>query len=430
MQYSIPKGVFDILPDEPLEEDFWRQSDHWQYIEEVMRQTAGDYGFKEIRTPIFERTELFVRGVGETSDIVSKEMYTFEDKAGRSMTLRPEGTASVIRAFVENHLHQKGSLHKFFYIGPMFRYERPQSGRYRQHHQFGAEALGVCSPEQDVELIDMVCEIYHRLGIQELTVHLNSVGDEASRTRYKEALQAYLKPHFEKLSDDSKERFSKNVLRILDSKSPQDQALLTSVPSILDHLSPEAKDHFKKVCSLLEKAKIPYLINPKLVRGLDYYNGTVFEITSGQLGAQNSVGGGGRYDGLVEAVGGPSIPGIGFATGMERILQTMTKQGVAFPPAPHPLIFFIPLGEAASAFCFELLCSLRHKKIAADMDLSGKKVQHGLQLANQYKADYCAIIGDQELATGHVQLKHMASREVETIALSEITTILRSKRHA
>ena len=429
MQYSTPKGVFDILPDEPLAEDAWRQSDHWQYIEAVMRKTASDYGFKEIRTPMFERTELFVRGVGETSDIVSKEMYTFEDKAGRSMTLRPEGTASVIRAFVENHLHQKGSLHKFFYIGPMFRYERPQSGRYRQHHQFGAEALGVSSPEQDVELIDMVCEIYRRLGLRDLTVMLNSVGDEPSRTAYKEALQAFLKPHFNQLSDESKERFSKNVLRILDSKAPQDQALLVNAPSILDQLSVEAKTHFEKVCRLLEKAKISYEINAKLVRGLDYYNGTVFEMSSGLLGAQNSVGGGGRYDGLVEAIGGPSVPAVGFATGMERILQTMMKQGAPFPSPPHPLIFLIPLGEEAAAFSFDLLCTMRHKGIAADMDLSGKKVQHGLQLANQFKATYCAIVGDQELATGHVQLKHMASREVETVALSEIITTLKSKNH-
>jgi histidyl-tRNA synthetase len=420
MQYTIPKGVFDILPDEPQAEDRWRSSDHWEYVESVMRQTAHDYGFKEIRTPIFERTELFVRGVGESSDIVSKEMYTFQDKADRSMTLRPEGTASVMRAFVEKQLHQGRALHKFFYIGPMFRYERPQAGRYRQHHQFGIEAVGIAKPEQDVEVIDMVCELYRRLGLKDLEVLINSVGDEACRQPFREALQEYLRPHFDELSADSQVRFSKNPLRILDSKDPKDQKLLENAPTLLNMLNEESAEHFKEVRRLLEKNKIPFRVYPKLVRGLDYYNKTVFEVVSGALGAQNSLGGGGRYDGLIATLGGPHLPAVGYATGIERILQTMVKQEAPFPPPPHPFLFLIGLGEEAQDFCFDLLCRLRHEKIPAEMDLVGKKIQTSLQLASALGADYTLVIGEQELASKSAELKNMKTRETETISLDNL----------
>jgi histidyl-tRNA synthetase len=424
MQYTIPKGVFDIVPFEPDEEERWRNSDHWNYVEEIMRKTANNYGFKEIRTPIFERTELFVRGVGESSDIISKEMYTFLDKAERSMSLRPEATAAVMRAFIEKHLEQLPTLHKFFYIGPMFRYERPQAGRYRQHHQFGAEAIGIANPEQDVEVIDMLCELYRRLGLKQLTIILNSVGDETCRASYKEALAKYLRPHFDQLSVESQQRFSKNILRILDSKDVQDQKLLENAPSILDHLNDKCQDHFKRVQQLLKSIHLPFVVSAKLVRGLDYYNKTVFEITSGELGAQNSIVGGGRYDGLMKTLGGPDLPAFGFATGIERILQTMAKQSVAFPPPPHPLLFIIPMGQTALDFSFDLTCKLRHAKISAEIDLSGKKVQHGLQLANSLHADYCIVIGDEELHAQTVKLKNMTTREVEEIPLKSLLTRL------
>jgi histidyl-tRNA synthetase len=352
-------------------------------------------------------------------------MYTFLDKGERSMSLRPEGTASVMRAFVEKHLDQMPGLHKFFYIGPMFRYERPQSGRYRQHHQFGAEAIGIGKPEQDVELIDLLCETYRRLGLKGLKVMINSVGDETSRTPYQEALRKYLEPHFEKLSADSQVRFTKNILRILDSKDEGDQAVLAKAPSILEFLSDEAKAHFEKVKRLLEIEKIPYVINHKLVRGLDYYNKTVFEVVSESLGAQNTLGGGGRFDGLLRSLGGPDLPAVGFGTGIERLLQTMVAQGVAFPPAPSPLIFFIPMGEAASDACFALLCRLRHNGIAAEMDLSGKKIQNGLQLAGVENARYSVVLGDRELETGEVELKEMATRAVQKISLSKLETFLK-----
>jgi histidyl-tRNA synthetase len=425
MNYSSAKGTFDILPSEKDEEEKWRESSHWQYLEGVLRRAAHDYGFQEIRTPIFEKTELFVRSVGETSDIVTKEMYTFIDKGERSMTLRPEGTASVIRSFVENKLYAESSLHKYFYIGPMFRYERPQAGRYRQHHQFGAEAIGIGTAAQDVELIDLLCEIYRRLGLKDLMVQINSVGDAASRAAYKQALTQYLQPHLGSLSADSQVRFEKNILRILDSKDPKDQEILQKAPLLSDSLTAEAKAHFEEVLHRLETLKINYAVNQKLVRGLDYYNKTVFEITTSNLGAQNSIGGGGRYDGLVEAFGGPSLPSVGFATGLERVLQTMLKQKTPFPGTPHPFVFFVPMGEKALDVCFALTCQLRHEKIMAEIDLSGKKVQHGLQIASQLGADFAVVIGEEELSSKRIKLKNMATRESIDCGLDELIAKLK-----
>lgn len=425
MNYSIAKGTFDILPVETNEEDKWRESSRWQYLEDVMRNTAHDYGFKEIRTPILEKTELFIRGVGESSDIVTKEMYTFIDRGERSMTMRPEGTASTMRAFVEKKLYcQPGPL-KYFYIGPMFRYERPQAGRYRQHHQLGAEAIGIGTPEQDVELIDMLCEVYRRLGLKNLAVQINSVGDSASRAAYKEALTAYLQPQFTALSPDSQVRFTKNILRILDSKDPGDQKILKDAPILSDFLTPDAKSHFERVLKLLDTLKIHYVINSKLVRGLDYYNKTVFEITTSDLGAQNSIGAGGRYDGLIETIGGPDLPSVGFATGMERVIQTMIKQNAPFPKAAHPVVFLIPMGEEALQYCFELACTLRHERIATEIDLSGKKVQHGLQLANQTNAEFAIVIGDEELKTKNVKIKNMSTREAIDCPLNDLPSKLK-----
>ncbi len=423
MEYSSAKGVFDIVP--VNEDDKWRESGLWQYLEEVLRKTAHDYGFKEIRTPIFEKTELFVRGVGESSDIVTKEMYTFLDRSERSITLRPEGTAPVMRAFVEQKLHTNPGLHKFFYIGPMFRYERPQAGRYRQHHQFGAEAIGNGTPQQDVEMIDLACEIYRRLGLKHLMVQINSVGDAESRIAYKEALTRFLEPHFSALSPESQVRFSKNILRILDSKDPNDQRLLQGVPVLADFLTPSAKDHFEKVLHFLDELNISYDVNPKLVRGLDYYTKTVFEITTEVLGAQNSIGGGGRYDGLISTLGGPDLPSVGFATGLERVLQTMLKQGVALPAGSHPFVFMVPIGEKALEYAFKLACDLRHAGIAAEIDLNGKKVQTGLQLANQTHAEYALVIGDEELTSQKVKLKKMATRETLEFSLNDIVGQLR-----
>lgn len=422
MDYTLPKGVFDILPQEPDPADAWRNSDHWQYIESVIRDITRTYGYKEIRTPIFEKTELFVRTVGESSDIVTKEMYTFEDKGGRSLTLRPENTAAVMRAIVEKQLYNQPGSSKLYYIGPMFRYERPQAGRYRQHHQFGAEVIGVSKAEQDAEVIDLLLELYRRLGIKSLKVMINSVGDPSCRAPYKEALMEYLRPHLDQLSPESQGRFSKNVLRILDSKDPRDQALIEKAPMPIQMLNEEAKEHFEELRRLLERLGVEYEINPKLVRGLDYYNRTVFEITAGELGAQNSIVGGGRYDGLMQELGGPNLPAVGFATGMERILQTMTGQKISFPQPPHPFLYLVAIGDDSRQFCFELMAQLRRVGIPTEMELQGKKVGQGLQIASALGARYCLVLGEDEFKTKEVKLKEMDSRQTLNLSLDNLTT--------
>ena len=426
MKYQIPKGTFDILPEQPKPQNNWKESNRWHYLEETMRQLAIDYGFKEIRTPIFEQTDLFIRGVGETSDIVSKEMYTFQDKGDRSMSLRPEGTASVIRSFVENGLQQLGACHKFFYIGPFFRYDRPQAGRFRQFHQFGVEAIGQDSPEQDFEIIDMLFELYRRLGLKNLKVMLNSLGVSEVRQKYKEKLLHFLRPHFSSLSPDSQTRFEKNPLRILDSKDPKEKALLEAAPTILDDLDRESAEHFETLCNLLKTYSIPFEIEPKLVRGLDYYNKTVFEITSDVLGAQSTIGAGGRYDGLTSMLGGRDLPSIGFSTGMERILQTMEGQKAPFPPPPSPFVCLIPLGDKAKEPCMKTLYFLRHEKVSAEL-IPSKKLQKGLQIASQQNASYCVIVGEEELSKGIGQVKNLKTRESIEIELKELNSFLLKK---
>lgn len=430
MKYSIPitgpKGTFDLLPKDPAPDGAWRASHIWRHMEELIHELAKAYGFREIRTPIFERTELFIRGVGESSDIVTKEMYTFEDKAKRAMTLRPEGTAAVMRSFIENHLEQQPTCRKLYYIGPMFRYERPQAGRYRQHYQFGVEAIGNASPEQDIEVIDLLCELYRKLGLKNLTVMLNSVGDIQTRENFQKALRAFLKPKFNKLSEESKIRYEKNVLRIFDSKNPTDQELLKGAPSILDFLEDEAKDHFEKVQSLLKKIGIKYEINPKLVRGLDYYTKTVFEVTSGELGAQNAIGAGGRYDGLIATLGGPDLPAVGFAAGFERIIQTCLAQNVSLPQAIGPELFVIPLGEKAKAVCIDLVYSLRHEGISVEIDSNTKKVGKALEHAVALNAKYVLVLGEDELSSESIKLKELATRKEISITLKEISFWLRN----
>jgi histidyl-tRNA synthetase len=418
MQFQIPKGVFDILPygaDEP-----WRLTYLWQEIESLIRSVTRSYGFQEIRTPIFEKTELFLRGFGETTDVVSKEMYTFEDKAGRSMTLRPEGTASVMRAFVEKKLYTHSSLHKLYYVGPMFRYERPQAGRYRQHHQFGVEAIGTCSYELDVEVIDLLSELYRRLGIQNTTLYVNSLGDVESRERYKKALQDFLLPNLPQLSKESQERFEKNPLRILDTKDLKDRELIAQAPRLLDYLSEDSKAHFQGVCHLLEKIKIPYKINEKLVRGFDYYTNTVFEITCGSLGAQNSLGGGGRYDTLISSFGGPQLPGVGFGTGIERILETLLQQKIPPQEPPSFFVFFIPLGKEAEELCFSYATHLRHAGIPTESEFATKKIQKSLQRANKLKVRYVVIVGEEEIKKQKVAWKDLQTHEQKEVALEDL----------
>jgi len=419
---SIPPGVFDLLPTDP--QDQWKSTYLWTHIETLMRELATSYGFREIRTPIFERTELFLRGVGETTDIVSKEMYTFIDKGNRSMTLRPEGTASVMRAFIEHQLQNSAPQHKLFYICPMFRYERAQAGRYRQHHQFGAEVIGISAPEQDAELIDLLYTLYNRLHLQNLQVSINSIGDAASRSNFRAALKDYLSLHYDALSADSKNRFESNPLRILDSKDAGDRSIVANAPSILDYLNDGSKEHFEALKKLLNALKIPFQVDPLLVRGLDYYNSTVFEVTSGNLGAQNSIAGGGRYDGLLKLLGGADLPSIGFGSGIERLIQTMLKQQVPLPSPLPVTLYIIPLGELSRPICFDVLHALRQENIAAEMDFTRRKLGKSMQYANQLGAKFVAVVGDNEVETGLVALKEMVSGRIITASLYELGKIL------
>lgn len=425
MDYQIAKGVFDILPEDPDPEGKWREVFYWQYIEKVARQIAEEFGFQEIRTPLFERTELFTRSVGATSDIVNKEMYTFLDKGGRSLTLRPEGTASVMRAIIDKALYQKSSMMKFYYLLPMFRYERQQAGRYRQHHQFGIEAIGSASPYQDAEVIILLHEFLQRLGLKNLNLWINCLGDHSCRENFRQSLQNYLKPYFQELSPLSQLRFENNPLRILDSKDPKDQQILLKAPSILDFLEKEAQDDFEKICAILRTEQIPYQINPKLVRGLDYYNRTVFEITAEELGAQNSLGGGGRYDHLIHELGGPQLPAFGFGSGLERIIQTMLSQKGLFPPLSFVKVYLIPLDEQAMSFSFSLLTTLRNHHISAEMDLSGKKLKIAMKRADTLKAQYVIVIGEEELHTKQLKLKEMATGNSNLLPLSKIVEVLK-----
>lgn len=420
MSISSPKGTYDILPSETDPSFLWREIHLWHYVESMIFKITKSFGFQEIRTPLFERTELFQRGVGESTDVVSKEMYTFEDKGGRSMSLRPEMTASVMRTFIEKNLHVQSPIHKLFYMGPMFRYDRPQAGRYRQFFQFGVEAIGNSSAEQDVEVIDMLYTLSKSLGLKDLTLHINSVGDVASRERFSNALREFLTPNASKLSKDSRTRLVTNPLRILDSKENCDHEQLVGSPTLDHYLSDESKSHFSEVLNLLEKLKIPYFVNPKLVRGLDYYNKTVFELTSGDLGAQNTIGGGGRYDGLMKTLGGPDLPSVGFALGIERLIQSCLAQNVSLPSKPAPSLFIIALGEAANEYCFKLVHELRMQDISSEMDYTSKKLKDKLRTADSRGAKYVLVVGEDELKNDRAELKDMHHRSSKQITLSTL----------
>lgn len=429
MNYHIAKGVFDILPKDPDPKGNWRSIHYWQYVESIIRKISFEYGFSEIRTPIFETTELFKRSIGTTTDIVTKEMYTFQDKASRSLTLRPEGTAPVLRSFIEKRLDKSGdSFCKFFYLLPMFRYERQQAGRYRQHHQFGVEAIGDNSPHQDVEVIDLFYTFLQRLGLQELTLQINSIGNKSERQKYRHALKMYLRPSLDSLSPESQNRYEVNPLRILDSKNPHDKKLITNAPKIVDFLETESKEHFENVCSCLESLKIPFQLNHSLVRGLDYYNNTVFEITSTYLGAQNSLGGGGRYDGLIKELGGQDLPSFGFGAGLERIIQTMLAEKVYMPKPNCPTLLLIPLGCDAKKKCFQMLSKLRKEHIAVEMDFSDKKLKHKMRYADSIKTRYVAVIGENELKNNKFELKEMESGNCETISFNSLMQRLKNDK--
>jgi len=414
---KAPRGTADILP-----ADSWK----WQSVESIARQVARLYHFQEIRTPIFEYTELFHRGVGETTDIVSKETFTFTDRGGDSITLRPEGTAGVVRAVIENNLiAQEGSRAKVFYIGPNFRYERPQKGRLRQHWQFGVEAFGIAQPEQDVECILLQLDFYRRCGLKDFVLHINSLGDAESKTRYRDALVRFLTPQKSSLSEDSQRRLTENPLRILDSKDPRDVEACKGAPPAVDSLSDRSRAHFQRVQELLQGAAA-FEANANLVRGFDYYTETLWEVTAPGLGAQNAIGGGGRYDNLVETLGGRPTPGVGFGAGIERLLIALDAQQAQLPDPRGPLIWLIAHGPAARQACWDLLRELRSAGIAADIDLSDRSIKAQFKQADRESAKLCLMLGDDELKNGQVTVKNLGTGEQSSIPRVELIERMRS----
>jgi len=406
------RGMKDILPPE---------TSRWQHIETVARQIFACYGFQEIRLPLLERTELFSRSIGASTDIVEKEMYTFLDRHGESVTLRPEATASVVRAFLENRLDQGAEVKKYFTIGPMFRYERPQKGRYRQFHQINGEALGGEAPELDAEIILLLLDIFARLGLTEIALVINSLGCPLCRPAYLLELTALLARKGRDLCEDCQRRSASNPLRVFDCKSKVCQEILAQVPTIADHLCEGCVQHEQRVRELLGRYGVPYQLNPRLVRGLDYYTRTAFEVVTTRLGAQDAVAGGGRYNGLIKELGGPDIPAIGFAIGEERLVALLSQQdeGLAAPP----LLYVAVLGAAAMDQGFDLVQTLRRQGFAAEMDFGQRSLKAQLTMANRRGAALVLLLGDQELAAGAAPLKDMATGTQQVVSLTDLTAI-------
>ena len=411
---TAPRGTQDLLPP---------QSARWQELERRIHGIAGRYGYGEIRTPMFESTELFVRGVGETTDIVEKEMYTFLDKGDRSMTLRPEWTAPVMRAAMQ-HALIGNSAQRFYYIGPIFRYERPQAGRFRQSHQFGIECVGFEGPEADAEVIALAADLIASYDLPGVTLHVNSIGDESCRPQYREALLAHFRPHAGRLSADSQRRLERNPLRILDSKAQEDAPYVQTAPAFETVLCDPCRAHFETVKRYLDSLGIPFTVNPRIVRGLDYYTRTVFEFVSDSLGAQSTLCAGGRYDGLVKSLGGPDIPAVGFALGMERFLLTLQATGTETPFA-RAGIQIVALGGEARARMVPILADLRrHLTGPVFIDYEERKLLAHLKIADRNSARFALILGSDELAAGLMVLRDLTSREDRNVPLGSIKDVI------
>ena len=405
---NVPKGTKDVLPAESYK---------WQYIEDKARKIAGKYNIKEIRTPTFEHTELFLRGVGETTDVVTKEMYTFRDKGDRSITLKPEGTAGVARSFVENGLSNSPMPLKMFYIIPAFRYERPQAGRLREFHQFGVEVYGSSTPDTDAEVITLANDFVSSLGLK-AQLYINSIGCKTCRAAFNRALKEYLEPNLGCMCEDCRSRFDKNPMRILDCKVPECKKINENAPTILDYLCEDCREHFEKVKKYLDLSGISYKINPKIVRGLDYYTRTVFEFVSEQIGAQGTVLGGGRYDGLIEEIGGAPTPAVGFAAGLERLLLLMEDSGAAGPGGPVPTVYLAGMDELCREKAYEIAVTLRRAGIACEVDHMGRSVKAQFKYADKIGAKYVAVIGGNELEAGVMNVKNMSDSTQESVPFS------------
>ncbi|HHW41561.1 MAG TPA: histidine--tRNA ligase [Syntrophomonadaceae bacterium] len=419
MAISAPRGTKDLLPGEV---------ERWQYIEQVARDLSRSYGYQEIRTPIFEHTELFLRGIGDATDIVQKEMYTFEDRGGRSITLRPEGTAAVVRSYLEHHLDTQPQPVKLYYIGPMFRYDRPQAGRYRQFHQVGIEAFGSNDPSLDAEIVSFTWDYFQKLGLTDIRVEINSVGCPGCRPAYGRALQRFVEPYSGSLCDFCRDRLGRNPLRLLDCKDTGCQEILADAPRLKDYMCDDCRMHFEKVQNYLQVAGVPVTVNEKLVRGLDYYTNTAFEVTCPGLGAQSSVAGGGRYNNLVETVGGPSVPGIGVAIGLERVLLALEKKGVPIPIEAPEIIFVATAGEGDFE-AFRLMTELRRWGFTAEKDFLGRSLKAQMKSAGRMGARYVLLLGEEELREGKVTLRDMTSGTQTAVKREELFKVLAELRN-
>lgn len=420
MLTKAPKGTRDILPEEIYK---------WYFVEEKFREICHQFGYHEIRVPVFEHTELFQRGVGDTTDIVQKEMYTFDDKGGRSITLRPEGTAGVVRSYIENGMASLPQPVKLFYNITAYRYENVQKGRYREFHQFGVELFGAAEPSADVEVISLLHLFFTRLGIRNLALNLNSIGCPTCRAAYNEKLKEYLRPKLDRLCHTCKERFDRNPMRIIDCKEESCRQELTDAPALLDYICDDCAKHFEKVKEKLTGMGIAFSIDKGIVRGLDYYTRTVFEFVSKNIGTQGTVCGGGRYDGLIEACGGNPSPGIGFGLGIERLLLEMDSQGIVILPPDSPDIFIGVIGEKAEQFSEGLALKLRSAGISCHKDIMGRSVKAQMKFANKLNARFVVILGDSEVESGKAELKNMTTGEGRDIHIDTLLDrLLKSKQ--
>lgn len=411
------KGTLDLLP---------KESYKTQYIESAMREIAENFGFYEMRTPVFEHTELFQRSVGETTDVVQKEMYTFEDKGGRSITLRPEGTAGAARAFLENGLFNEALPQKIYYLTSCYRYEKPQAGRLREFHQFGVEAFGAASPAQDAEIIALANEVFNYLGVENLTLEINSIGCPTCRAEYQKALKAYFESYTSELCETCRGRLERNPMRILDCKSPVCSKIAAGAPKILDYLCDDCRAHFDAVQQYLNAMQIDFTVNPEIVRGLDYYTRTVFEFVSKEIGAQGTVCGGGRYDGLLEELGGKPMPACGFGMGIERLLLLMDAQNTPFPERKGCDIYLASMGEKANLEAARLALDLRNEGLSAQFDTVGRGLKAQMKYADKLGALYTVVLGDEELKTRKAKLKNMKDGSLTDISLDDFTDTFQS----
>ena len=419
MLTKAPRGTKDITP---------KESYKWNYVENKFREICGLYGYEEMRTPIFEHTELFKRSVGDTTDIVQKEMYSFTDKGERDITLKPEGTAGVIRAFIENKLYSDAQPTKLFYITPCFRYERPQAGRQRQFHQFGVEAIGSDNPSLDAEVIALAIQFFNEVGLKDLAVSINSVGCPTCRAKYNALLKSYLDSKADVLCATCLERKDKNPMRVIDCKNPTCQENLQDVPFMADHICDDCKDHFEKLQTYLTEMDVNFVVDKSIVRGLDYYKKTAFEIISNDIGSQSTVCGGGRYDGLVEQIGGPKgTSGIGFGLGVERLLLTMENNNIEIENPQSTDIYIVTIGDEAKTKSFKLLKELRYNHISADSDHLDRSVKAQFKYSDKINSKFTIVIGDDELANDSATLKNMQTSEQTTVKLSELVEELKNR---